>query len=92
MGGTLDKRQRDLDLDMRLGDRLATLRAVAGLSQEEMASQLGFARSTISKLEHGQRALNAVEIPDYARALRIPSSVIFGEIERIVTEYDSSKQ
>ncbi|GEM_PF-2834539 len=92
MDTNLDRKQRDLDLNVQLGNQLANLRDNADLSQEQIAAQLGFARSTISKIEHGQRVLNAVEIPDYAQALRLSPSVIFGEIDRIVTEYDSSKQ
>ena len=90
MDMNLDRRKRELDLNYQLGIHLAQLRDTAGLNQEDIAAQLGFTRSVISKLEHGQRTLSAMEIPDYARALKVSPSIIFGVIERIVTEYDSS--
>ncbi|MBQ9006399.1 MAG: helix-turn-helix transcriptional regulator [Atopobiaceae bacterium] len=91
MDTNLDRRQREIDLDAQLGSHLARLRERAGLKQEDVALQLGFTRTVISKLEHGQRKLYAMEIPDYARALQVSPSVLFSTIERISTEYDSSK-
>ena len=36
---------------MKLGDKLARLRKIAKLSQEELADKLGVARQTVSKWE-----------------------------------------
>lgn len=46
-------------LRRRLGARLATYRAAAGVSQPELGQALGRTRSTVSKIEHGIRGLPA---------------------------------
>lgn len=50
-----------------LGERLRTARATAGLTQEETAQKLGFARTTLVAIEAGQRALKPAELAELAR-------------------------
>ncbi len=53
--------------DLAVGRRLAAIRSDVGLSQTEVARQLGFAQSRIAKLETGTRRLlfsDAVAITD----------------------------
>lgn len=85
------RKQRNIDLNARLGKRLAMLRRKQRVRQAEVAKQMGFGRPLVSKIEHGQRELSAVEIPDYARAINVEPDVIYREISRIVLEYDSTQ-
>ena len=84
------RRQRHLDLDARLGLRLAALRDEKGLSQDQVARAMRLCRPAVSKIEHGQRALTASEICDYARALNVKPELLFNEIAQLTCEYDSS--
>lgn len=86
----ITRRQRYLDLDARFGLRLAALRDEMGLSQDQVARAMRFVRPVVSKIEHGQRALTALEICDYARALNVEPELLFAELKHVVFEYDSS--
>ena len=86
----LSRKQRNLDLDARFGRRLAAIRDAKGLSQIQVAQAMRFGRPLVSKIVHGQRALSAIEIPDYARALDIEPEELFVELKHVVYEYDSS--
>lgn len=55
---------------MILADKIIDLRKKNGWSQEELASQLGVSRQSVSKWESGQ------SIPDLDRILKM--SIIFG--------------
>ncbi|MFD0774142.1 helix-turn-helix domain-containing protein [Streptomonospora algeriensis] len=61
---------------MRIGERVRESRAAAGLSQQALADAVGLERSMISKLEKGDRRIDAVELtrlaqPDLA-SVRVP--------------------
>ena len=88
----ITRRQRYLDLDARFGLRLAAIREEMGLSQDQVARAMRFVRPVVSKIEHGQRALTALEICDYARALNVEPDLLFDELKHVVFEYDTSPQ
>lgn len=52
-----------------LGRRVAAARAVADLSQQQLADTLGIQRSAVSDIENGVRKLTAVELAPLAAAL-----------------------
>lgn len=57
----------------RFGCRLKRLREASKLTQEELAQQSGVGRTTIAKLESGERAgLSAGALVLLARALNLP--------------------
>jgi transcriptional regulator with XRE-family HTH domain len=56
------------DSDKARGRELAQLRKAAGMSQEQLASQLGISARQLSKYELGQ---NKISISRYEEALRI---------------------
>ena len=72
-----------------LGRRLATMRITNGIRQEEVADAMGFMRPLVSKIESGKRALNATEIPAYARAIGVTSQELFAAILDIEAELDA---
>ena len=91
MNKTLAKKQRLLDLNALFGKRLAELRKERNLTQSDIAEVIGYGRPLVSKIEHGQRALNILEIFDYATALSLEPEILLDELRGIVLEYDSAR-
>lgn len=55
-----------------LGERTAFLRKRAGLTQAQLASRLGVARTTLVAIENGERRLEPHEVLSAAEALGVP--------------------
>jgi len=54
---------------LELGRRLAASRKVKGLSQEELAIEVGLSRSSLAQIELGNRGVDALELQVFARVL-----------------------
>jgi transcriptional regulator with XRE-family HTH domain len=54
-----------------LAERIARARAEHGLTQEELASDIGLARSALAKIETGARGVSALELARIAEALDV---------------------
>jgi transcriptional regulator with XRE-family HTH domain len=80
----------DNDIDVRIGERIRTLRTHVGLSQTELASQLDIVFQQLQKHEKGTSRVPASRLYDIARALNTPISYFFEEDER--TSSKQSKQ
>lgn len=80
-----ERKQRNREMNRLLGRRLAAMRKASGIRQEEVADAMGFMRPLVSKIEGGTRALDAVEIPDYARAIGVTTQDV---IETILDVYE----
>ncbi|WP_081877909.1 helix-turn-helix domain-containing protein [Nocardia brasiliensis] len=57
-----------------IGDRVRESRLAAGMSQGDLAQQIGLERSKVAKIESGSRQINAIELTRLASALRVPLS------------------
>ncbi len=55
-----------------LGARLAETRKLVGMSQADLAAQVGLDRTAITKIEAGTRNIDSLELSRIARALRRP--------------------
>lgn len=62
---------------------LAEARLAAGVTQVELARQLGRPQSFVSKFERGERRLDVVEFLEITRALKLQPTRVLVEIERI---------
>ena len=60
----------------RIGARVATLRKLAGLSQEELAGRAGLQRTHISRIEQGKYAVTLETIQAIAEALGMTVDII----------------
>lgn len=80
-----ERKQRNREMNRLLGRRLAAMRKASGIRQEEVADAMGFMRPLVSKIEGGTRALDAVEIPDYARAIGVTTQDV---VEVILDVYE----
>ncbi len=62
-----------------LGERIARVRHEAGLTQLECAARVGLNRSSLAKIELGQRRVSALELSDIANALKYRVEWFFRE-------------
>ena len=67
--------------DIHVGKRLRRRRRLLGLTQQELASQVGVRFQQIQKYECGANRLTASRIYDISRALNVPVQYFFDGIE-----------
>lgn len=87
-----DRKQRNQEMNRLLGRRLATMRSDSGIRQEEVADAMGFMRPLVSKIESGKSALDATEIPAYARAIGVTPQVVLEAILDIEAELNAGNR
>lgn len=68
----------------RLGKKIKTLREQVGLSQADLARQLGINRVVISQIESGQRKISAEEAMHLAKFFNITSDILI-DLEKDIT-------
>lgn len=64
---------------VEVAQRLRSARATLGLTQEDVASALGIARTSVIAMEAGKRSVTALEIRRLARLYRREVSWLLGE-------------
>lgn len=64
----------------QIGEHLTTWRKLQGLTAQQVAERAGIARSTLSRLEHGQTGVSLETLLDVLRAL--------GQVERVLNALD----
>jgi transcriptional regulator with XRE-family HTH domain len=69
------------DMAKRLATRLATLRHQSGLSLDDLATQSGISRATLSRLEHGETSPTAVLLGRLCAAYGRTMSSLLAEVE-----------
>ena len=82
---------REEDEEMKMGEIIKQRRLELGLSQEELAVRCGFrSKSTISKMESGQRTTKTKNLLKVARALDLDPAVLVvpEETDYLVTDPD----
>ena len=65
-----------------IGRRIATYRSELGLSQEAIAKRMGITRAVLSKIELGQKAINAMELQGVCDALGLDVDALIAEKPR----------
>jgi transcriptional regulator with XRE-family HTH domain len=65
----------------RIGQRIATLRKLAGMSQEQLAANAGLQRTHISRIEAGKYAVTLETIQAIAEALDMTVDIIDTRLE-----------
>jgi transcriptional regulator with XRE-family HTH domain len=61
-----------------LAVRFQESRRALGLTQDDVATALGFSRSAISAIEHGKRKVSGIELRRFARLYRRPVTWLIG--------------
>ena len=64
---------------IEIGWKLRTMRHRSGLSQEQLAEQVGVTPQQIQKYESGQSKLNTDRLQQIAQALSVPAQFFFTE-------------
>jgi transcriptional regulator with XRE-family HTH domain len=62
-----------------------------GITQTDLANRLGNTQTFVSKCERGERRIDAVELVEFAEALGIEPSHLFGQFLLKRGQYSSSK-
>lgn len=70
---TDEQRQKTRD---RLGARIAVLRKMAGLTQEQLSERAGLQRTHITKIEAGRYAVNVETLQAIAEALGLTVDIV----------------
>lgn len=73
-----------------LASRIGQYRELAGISQVELASEIGIDRTAMSKIESGTRRVSAVELHDLARVLGIRMEWLFSDPPSSIVAYRRS--
>jgi transcriptional regulator with XRE-family HTH domain len=60
----------------RIGQRIATLRKLAGLTQEELAGRAGLQRTHVSRIEAGKYAVTLEVVQAIANALGMTVDIV----------------
>jgi transcriptional regulator with XRE-family HTH domain/Zn-dependent peptidase ImmA (M78 family) len=55
-----------------VGERVREFRLIAGLSQEDLAAEVGLDRTMVAKIESGTRRIDALELARLSTALEVP--------------------
>lgn len=66
---------------VEVGAVVAELRRQAGLDQSHVAAHLGIDQPAVSRIESGERRLNAWELYALAELLRVEPGLILGKVE-----------
>ncbi len=64
--------------DIRIGEAIRAYRLIAGISQNDLARQLGVSFQQVQKYEKGANRIGAGRLPRIAEILNIPVSALFG--------------
>jgi len=78
-GGAVVRRRRPHEVDIHVGQRLRMRRTLLGLSQGELARQVGLTFQQIQKYERGANRVSASMLSRIAATLQAPVSEMFGE-------------
>ena len=73
--GTMTEEQKQATRD-RIGQRIAQLRKLAGLSQEQLSERAGLQRTHVSRIEAGKYAVTLETIQAIAEALGMTVDII----------------
>ena len=76
-------------INNEIGKRIQKAREDAGLSQEELASLLGYTQSALSNYELGKRRLYLSNLEKIAKALNKPLTCFFGELHEVEPQHES---
>ena len=69
----------DREFFIALGERITSLRKARGLTQAQLAEELGVSQQSVQAYEVGRRRMPVSSLPAVARALGVSLEELFGE-------------
>lgn len=72
-------------VDNYVGRRIRERRKIVGLTQQKLAEQLGLSFQQVQKYERGTNRVGASKLMQLSRALEVPVSYFFEELEKDAT-------
>lgn len=76
----------------RVGERVANLRKLRGLTQVQLAARISYAVVTVKRVEQGQIPASAAFVGTVARALNVDPTYLYGIEDRTLVEESSAVQ
>jgi ribosome-binding protein aMBF1 (putative translation factor) len=77
----IDRSKRVTDDELgEIGERVRKPREQANQSQAQLAKRAGVDQSVVSRQEKGQRAPSCLALAAIAKALKVPTSVLIGDM------------
>ena len=73
---TEEQKEQKTAFNLRIGQRIAQLRKLAGLSQEQLSERAGLQRTHISRIEAGKYAVTLETIQAIAEALGMTVDIV----------------
>ena len=73
---TEEQKEKKTQFNLRIGRRIATLRKLAGMSQEQLAERAGLQRTHVSRIEAGKYDVTAYTVQLIAEALGMTFDLI----------------
>jgi DNA-binding XRE family transcriptional regulator len=64
------------------GEAVRTGRLALGITQQELADRLGYARASIANIETGRQRVLLTDVFDFAKALKIKPQKIFEAVQQ----------
>jgi transcriptional regulator with XRE-family HTH domain len=74
---SMTKKRRPNSADTQIGQSIRAHRLIAGMSQSELAEQLGVSFQQVQKYEKGANRVGAGRLPKIAEIFNIPISALF---------------
>jgi transcriptional regulator with XRE-family HTH domain len=74
---SMTKKRRPNSADTQIGQSIRAHRLIAGMSQSELAEQLGISFQQVQKYEKGANRVGAGRLPEIAEIFNIPISALF---------------
>ena len=82
MKGAVHRQARSSDIDRFLGHRIKELRLLAGMTQQQVAQQLGVSPQQVHKFEKGNDRVSASQLLAIARFFDVPVAELFNGYDR----------
>ena len=73
---TEEQKEKKTQFNLRIGRRIAALRKLAGMSQEQLAERAGLQRTHVSRIEAGKYDVTAYTVQLIAEALGMTVDII----------------
>src|SRR5690349_12707659 len=84
------KERHPSPIDVHVGSRIKLRRRVLGMSQERLAGVLSLTFQQVQKYERGMNRVGASRLFDLSRALDVPISFFFDDLEETAAGADSN--